>query len=158
MIDAKQLQDFVIIPTLDVLQMKSDAAINLLLGTCAQESAMGEYLVQIKGPAQGIFQMEPTTFRDIWANFVSYKPDIEQKLRDDFRGRANNPSQMVTDLRYAAAMCRLHYYRVKDPLPRADDVWGLGHYWKKHYNTELGKGTVKEFVRNFERYVMPGLL
>ncbi len=157
MINPQQLQDFVIIPALDALGMKSEAAINLLLGTCAQESAMGEYLVQIKGPAQGIFQMEPVTFRDIWANYVSYRPKIENILRDEFRGRANNSSQMVSDLRYATAMARLHYRRVKEPLPAADDVWGLAEYWKQHYNTPLGRGTVQEFVHNFEHYVMENL-
>lgn len=40
----------------------SDAAVNLLLGTAAQESEFGKYIRQIRGPALGVFQMEPATF------------------------------------------------------------------------------------------------
>lgn len=154
MINVDQLQNLVIIPTLDALRMNSPSAVSLLLGTCAQESEVGSYIAQIKGPAMGIYQMEPATFRDLWANYLPRHSDIEEKIRRDFNGRANNASQMISDLRYATAMCRIHYKRVADPLPDPDDVWGLGHYWKKHYNTEQGAGTVEEFVRNFERYIM----
>lgn len=154
MINTRQLRDLVIVPTLQIMRMHSEAAVNLLLGTCAQESAMGEYIAQINGPALGIFQMEPATFRDIWQNYIAYNDDIEAMVRQDFRGRPNNPSQLVSDLRCATVMTRLHYRRRPEPLPKADDVWGLGAYWKQHYNTENGRGTVEEFVRNFERYVM----
>lgn len=38
----------------------SEEAENLLMGTAAQESALGEYIRQLgNGPALGIFQMEP---------------------------------------------------------------------------------------------------
>jgi hypothetical protein len=40
-------------------------AIQLLMGTAAQESHLGTYLKQINGPALGVFQMEPNTEIDI---------------------------------------------------------------------------------------------
>jgi len=51
-------------------------------------------------------------------------------------------------------MCRMHYYRKSEPLPESDDVRALGEYWKKHYNTVKGKGTVDEFVENYKRFVL----
>ena len=58
------------------------------------------------------------------------------------------------NLGYATAMCRVHYRRVLEPLPGADDIPGLAEYWKQHYNTPLGRGTVGEFADKFERYVI----
>ena len=43
----------------------SPAAVNLLLGTAAQESGFGTYLRQVKGPALSVFQIEEATFLDL---------------------------------------------------------------------------------------------
>lgn len=51
--------------------------VELLLLTCAAESAMGKYIMQVGGPARGIFQMEPNTEKDIWENWLKYKPQKE---------------------------------------------------------------------------------
>jgi len=47
---------------------------------------------------------------------------------------------------YGAAVCRLCYYRKPDPLPETGDVEAQGAFWKKHYNTQLGQGTVPKYV------------
>jgi hypothetical protein len=36
-------------------------AADLLMATAAVETALGTYLLQIKGPARGVFQVEPAT-------------------------------------------------------------------------------------------------
>ena len=33
-----------------------------------------------------------------------------------------------------------------EALPEAGDIEGQGQYWKTHYNTPLGKGTVTKYV------------
>ena len=67
MIDRHQLDRDIIEPVLSRLHAASPAARALLLGTAAQESAMGRYIRQLRGgPALGIFQMEPATHDDIW--------------------------------------------------------------------------------------------
>ena len=58
---------------LTYLGKHSDSAEELLMLTCAVESQLGTYLKQIKGPARGIFQMEPATERDCWVNFLRMK-------------------------------------------------------------------------------------
>jgi len=133
--------------------MNSPTAVNLLLGTAAQESNMGYYRRQIGGgPAVGIFQMEPNTLCDIWTNYLRYRPVLDRRmgrLVDDF-----SPEGLVTSDRYAVIMARLHYRRVKEPFPEPNDIKGLAHYWKDHYNTKKGKGTVEEFIENYKRYVL----
>jgi hypothetical protein len=44
-------------------------------------------------------------------------------------------------------MCRIHYLRVPEVLPAANDWPGFAAYWKNHYNTWLGAGTVDGFLQ-----------
>lgn len=153
-INAKQLRDLIIIPALDEIDKGGDAAVNLLLGTCAQESAMGGYLAQYpSGIAKGIFQMEDATHDDLWHNYIGYRTKLADDLRLGFDDDFFEPNTMIFNLQYAAVMCRIHYLRVPKALPDKDDVLGLAEYWKEHYNTHLGAGTVDEFMENYQRYV-----
>jgi hypothetical protein len=149
-INAKQLQSYVIVPTLVRLGLYSDAAVNLLLLTCAQESEMGEYLKQINGPALGIYQMEPPTHDDIWNNYLVYQLTLKQKVLDIDK---QNSINLITNLAYATAMARIDYLREPAPLPTANDIQGLAHYYKRYYNTDEGAATVEEVVANYQRYV-----
>ncbi|MEW6655153.1 MAG: hypothetical protein AB1394_17025 [Bacteroidota bacterium] len=154
MIDVIQLKNNVIVPVLEKLELYSESAVNLLLGTCAQESKLGTYLVQIKGPALGFYQMEPATYADLWTNYLDNRPYMRKKILE-ICGYCDKPSpeRMIDDLRLSTIMSRIHYLRVPKPLPAANDIEGLGLYWKIYYNTKNGKGTVPEFVRNYREYV-----
>jgi hypothetical protein len=160
-IDALQLRHEIIRPVLkhlDPVIPYSMAAENLLMGTCAQESRMGQWLVQLDhGPAKGIFQMETNTENDIWYNYIKYRNDLSREVSElcalPKGDRDPLIDEMSGNLYYAAAMCRVHYYRVPMALPDADNVEELAHYWKLYYNTPEGKGTVEEFVKNYELFV-----
>ncbi|GAB0057429.1 hypothetical protein SIID45300_01757 [Candidatus Magnetaquicoccaceae bacterium FCR-1] len=153
MFNRQQIENEVIAKACQILDMDSPAARALLLGTMAQESVFGTYVRQMGGgPALGVFQMEPATFHDILHNWLNYQPNIAARLRAVWP-ELPGPERLVTDLLFAAVMCRLHYRRKTDPLPAADDIPGLARYWKLHYNTLLGKGTEDEFVASFNRYV-----
>ncbi len=157
MIDALQLRHEIIRPTLkhlDSVIPYSMAAENLLMGTCAQESRMGQFLVQLdNGPAKGIFQMEPATHDDIHLNFLSYRSELCEAVEAFVIPVLEPDIDLAGNLFYAAAMCRVHYYRVPMAMPPEDNIEQLGHYWKLYYNTPEGKGTVAEFIHNYNRYV-----
>jgi len=124
-------------------KLLSDAAVELLLGTAAAESLLGRYLVQVRGPAVGVFQMEPATFE--W---------LKKKYEGRYRWlKSRFAAEMEWDLRLAVFMARLRYLAVPDPLPAADDIEALGKYWKAHYNTAAGAGTVDGFVRRYNDLV-----
>jgi hypothetical protein len=155
-INANQLRELIIRPTLKSMGMWSEAAENLLMGTAAQESHLGHYIKQVgKGPALGIYQCEPVTHDDVY----NYLRNNEQRLFGNALPHKLRPiglvehDRLVYDLRYATMIARLHYYRVPKALPAADDIDGLSNYWKTYYNTRLGKGKSEEFVRNYENYV-----
>jgi len=149
------LREYVIKPTLEYIGLYSLAAENLLLGTAAQESKLGTYLHQREaGPALGIYQMEPATHRDIWDNWLAHRPELAGRVKQLIAPWPSPFSQqLVTNLSYATAMCRLHYRRVHDPLPPEDDIEALADYWKRHYNTSAGKGTVEQYLRSWEMLI-----
>lgn len=156
-IKTEHLKNYIIVPALERLSMYSPTAVNLLLGTAAVESEMGHWLVQDGGPALGIFQMEPDTHNSLWGNYIKYRPNIEDMVRQLIRVQKPaipHPDAMVYDLLYAAMMCRLNYFSKPARLPpRSDGVEGLAHYWKDHHNTPAGKGTVAMFILRYKEYV-----
>ena len=154
MIDNKQLRELIIGPALDALQMYSSEAEEILVFTCAAESLGGTYLKQIKGPALGIYQMEPATYTDIWENYIKYSSSLMNLVSIHFdASRIPNPERMIYDLRFATAMARLHYRRRKEPLPKANDVEGLWQYYKQYYNTPLGKAEKENTIKHYSKFV-----
>lgn len=150
-INAKQLRLYIVRPTLKTLELWSPAAENLVMGTAAQESYLGTYLHQLgAGPACGIFQIEPATLGDLIA-YVDKRPELRAKvLEASGMATLGAPVDLIGNLFYSAAMCRIYYRRIAAGLPDADDVPGLAAYWKRYYNTPAGKGTPAEFIKNYK--------
>lgn len=152
--DVKQYREYIIKLTLMDLGLYSPEAEALILGTALQESGGLRYIRQLgDGPALGFIQMETATHNDIWKNFLKYKPDLAgliQNASDLPQGIVPNSLNLVGNLVYGVAMCRAHYLRVRGAIPKT--VKGQAAYWKKHYNTYLGKGTVDEYMLNWKKY------
>jgi hypothetical protein len=151
-IDVEQLRINIIRPVLTRLDLHTPAAENLVLGTALQESH-ARYIRQIDGPAMGIYQMEPATHYDLYKNFLSYDKTLRQRVMNFagyFSGDLPDPGELIGNLFYATAMCRVHYRRQKDPLP-TNEPYALAQYWKNLYNTRYGKGTVEQAVPHFQR-------
>lgn len=154
-INKDQLTREIIRPTLKYLEMWSPSAENLMLGTCAQETNMGTYIRQLnKGPGMGIYSMERATYEDLWDNYLIHRASMYLPLLI-YCSYETEPGfkALIYNLRYATAMARVHYWRVKEALPNHDDIIGLAQYWKKYYNTTEGKGTVDQFIDNYNLYV-----
>lgn len=156
-IAACELRDFVIRPALKKIGLWSLSAENLLLGTAAQESRLGYYLHQRNGPALGIYQIEPRTHYDIWENFLKYQPTLSALAtniasKDFIDGKSAD--ELITNLKYSTVIARLVYFRSPKELPDAEDMDGLAAYWKEIYNTDLGKGTKEEFIKNYKELVL----
>lgn len=150
MIDVVQFKSLVIMPALKKIGLYSEAAAELLLGTALQESRL-TYLNQLGGgPAKGVFQMEPATHDDIWKNYLAYRRPLAIDVA--CLAHQRNSDALVTDMLYAAAMCRVHYLRVPAPLPAQGDYEAQAAYWKEYYNTFEGAGTEDEYLENWETY------
>ena len=157
MLNVQQFKTLVIEPTLKTIGLHSKSAVNLLIGTALTESGL-HFIKQVgRGPALGVYQIEPVTHRSIWVDSLGNHPDMQRFLSEltgsilwsehnaDYLNR-----QLVVDLAYATAIARLVYWRRPEPLPALDDHEGLARYWKDFYNTRLGAGKPEDFLRAIE--------
>lgn len=147
-LDPQQLRVEIIRPTLSYLNLHNAAAENLVLGTALQESAL-IYIRQIHGPALGLWQMEPATHSDIWQNYLNSRSTLSELLGSLVGRSSIKVTQLLSNLAYACAMCRIQYLRVPDVLPIADNALAMAAYWKKFYNTPLGAGSVDKALPHF---------
>ena len=149
MLDVKQFRRLVIRPALEAIHLWSEGAEELVLGTALQESGL-RYLEQIGGgPALGLYQMEPATHDDVHLNFLSYHPELAERVKS--LAVIPKPLSMVGNLWYATAMCRLQYYRYPEPMPEAGNLSAQVAFWKLRYNTSEGKGTTADYIANWRR-------
>lgn len=155
MIDPRDLLFDIIKPTLDHIGLGGPQAEALVLGTALVESGLNQ-IRQVKGPALGLWQMEPGTAKDIWENFLQFRTDLRLKLLGLLPVWPDNLVSLETNLCYGAAMCRVHYLRAPDALPRIE-LSELGAFWKKWYNTEKGAGTVDDFKQRASAVMNPSI-
>lgn len=158
MIDPKQFVELVIRPTLLEAGLWSPWAERLLFGTALVESNLTWIRQTPAGPALGVYQMEPATHDDIWANWLAHKPALNATARRFSRassvpGMARpQADEMVSNMAYATIMCRIHYYRARFMIPTESAPESLARIWKTHYNTHLGAGRPEEFVRRLSHF------
>ena len=149
---AEQFARLVVRPALESLELWSPAAERLVLGTALVESNL-DYFEQLGGgPALGFFQIEPDTASDIWENYLRYRPDLLAKVMVLSVTDIDRTGQLAGNAYYGAALCRIHYRRVKAALPAVDDSAGLAAYWKRYFNTTKGAGTPAKFLKALERF------
>lgn len=161
MIHATDLRELVIRPTLKYVDLWSQAAENLLVGTWFQESSIAgsTRLKQVKGPALGGYQIEPATHKDNWIHFLRYPQ--QNRLRDlvlslvppnGFNSDGCiKDSELIWNLPYATVQARIKYYRVPDPIPAANDLLALAAYWNEFYNANPIHGHDEDWIRNYPK-------
>lgn len=129
----------------------TESAVELLMLTAAQESQLGTYLKQIKGPAVGIFQVEPNTHDDLVKTYLKNRPHLVQKIKDVSGVDHFDAKMLEYNIAYAICIARLVYFRKPATLPE-NKLNELAEYWKRWYNTYLGSGTAEEAIANYKRY------
>jgi hypothetical protein len=151
MLNVTDFRLHVIRPTLHHLGLWKPKAEDLVLGTALVEShlhALDQGSDGVLGPAYGLYQMEVRTHDDIWRNFLAYRPHHQTKVYELIAAWPETVVQLVTNMAYATAMCRIHYLRVRAPIPNSPER--QAHYWKAHYNTFKGKGDPADYIRAWE--------
>jgi hypothetical protein len=143
--DPHQFGGLIVTPTLQLLESKakipsSKTAFDLVMGTLAQESLLGTWLVQEIGDALGIGQIEPATLRGLVGSLT---PD-EQSALAELATPAAPELNVVWSLPYAVAITRLFYWKIPAPLP-GDTIKELFDYYKQWYNTPAGKSTLAQW-------------
>lgn len=154
-LNIKQLRHLVVRPVLQAMAERtaqaswySEAAEELVMATAYAESnfeAIRQYARRDgrRGPARGMWQVEhPTTHRALWRWLD--RRGFTEHVTDLLGVQGMDEDRLTSDLRYGALMCRVFYRRKPSALPTT--YRGMGEYWKKHYNTYAGAGTVGGFM------------
>lgn len=118
--------------------------------TALVESKLTHIMQLPKGPALGFLQVEWATYLDV-VRYLDSKRTLRTLIlleceRDHFPTRK---STLMTDMVLNVLIARVKYWMQPEPLPTAMDPVGLGHYYKAHYNTYKGDGTVDQFVKAY---------
>lgn len=150
MIDEKQFRQIIRI-SLQPVKLYSVGAEQLLIATASVESDCGSYLMQKNnGPAVGIYQMEPDTFRDVWDYTDSSK--YYGPIMDACNFKSNPTAiEMVTNIKFATIIARMNYYRFPEEVPDYNDVEGIWNFYKKRWNTIKGDTTKEEFMAAYNK-------
>ena len=132
--------------TLEFLNMDSPEARELIFKTGMAESKYKALEQYGDGPAVGYFQVEPATINDTIDNYVAYRQTIQTKLWNLGFDDKDSVLRVMGNIPLQVAFCRLKYRRDKYALPKCGDLEAQAKYWKRVYNSHLGKGTVKHFM------------
>ena len=154
-LDVNQFKELIVVPVLRNLDLYSESAVNLIIGTAIIESDL-KYLKQLHdGPAVSIMQIEPTTYHDIITRVVDKYSNLLNKIKvscfvDSIPFDAN---WLIGNLNAAVAFARLKYYLDPEPLPKADDIQGLAEYYKRVYNTPNGSTAIEDAITIFKSVI-----
>lgn len=136
----------------------SEAAVELLMLTAAQETQLGKYLVQLKGPARGIYQVEPPSERATLVSMELRHPSIYKKLLAlnlplDGQDGQKTDRDIIHNLAYATALARCYYWLRTGPIPKSPGDQAA--YYKKYWNTVAGKATEAEALSAYCNLCLP---
>lgn len=126
----------------------SDDALALVVRTGMAESGYRALKGHGEGnPAIGFFQIEPATMNDMIDNYIKYRSHYKKNLISlGMNFEKDTIMSVMSNIGVQAALCRIHYRRDKHSIPSWDDLEGQAKYWKRVYNTSLGRGTTKHFI------------
>lgn len=113
----------------------------LLCLTIATESNMGQFTKQMKGPARGITQVEPSTEREVLAWLHKYHPKTFEHLRKLRVPAKLGIHEAEYNMAYSIGLC-YGVYRMRKVNPSKKSTKELAALYKKYYNTYKGKATV----------------
>ena len=137
---------------LQKMDMYSKDALHMIMRTGMAETGFRHLKQMGDGPALGFFQVEPKTIADTMENYVKYRPKIEDNLIELGYIENDVAYRVIGNIALQVAFCRLKYRRDKYALPKWDDMEGQAKYWKRVYNSKLGKGTIEHFMEANKDY------
>lgn len=120
----------------------------MIIETAITETGLGQIEDKTVGAGMGLTQFDDKPFQDIRDRSIKLRPKILKELKIDI--------SLVEwdDLRYnqflALLFTRLHYWLKGDPIPAS--IEERAKYWKLHYNTVQGKGTIEHYLEMNRKY------
>ncbi len=127
---------------------KYETAVHMIIETAVTETGLGRLEDKTDAAGMGITQFDKIPFADVRDRCIKLKPQIEKDLGVDIT------KVDWDDLRYniflSLLFARLLYWLKGEPIPKT--IEERASYWKLHYNTKLGKGTVEHYLEMNKKY------
>jgi hypothetical protein len=150
----------------------ASAVARLLFGTCAQESNLiwtRQRTPRWDGVIGGFsrWQLETGSIQDS-QGMARNRPALGRNCANLIFGDPNAPDnalalppmesilwclRMDSGDALGCVLARLHYMRVNAPVP--ESVEDQAVYWKRYYNTAVGKGTTAQYLKSWARHCAP---
>ena len=108
----------------------------------AHESGRGNYWAQKGGEALGLTQIEKATHECVWEESDWIDSLVPYGLVRDF-------SRLEWDVVYSVVISRLWLAMDLEALPVKEEVYEMGKYAKRVWNSELGKASVDKYVDDY---------
>lgn len=128
--------------------------VNLIVGTAAVESDMGNNLGNGKYDI-GLYQINKLTHKDIHKRILPKYPKIKSVIDGYVKKHGIKQSRFIIE--YQILMAMVYYIdRTHGKVLTLSEGWGiddLSLVWKSIYNTNLGRGTRKDFMDKYKKYV-----
>ncbi len=126
----------------------NNTAVEMILETATAETHLGKLEDRSLKAGMGLTQFDEKPFYNIRDRNIKRRDLIYKKLGVDIT------LVKWEDLRYnpflALLFCRLFYKLISKEIPGT--IEQRASYWKKYYNTYLGKGTIKHYLEANDYY------
>jgi len=90
-----------------------------------------------------------------WPTRANSYSDLAVKVQRLLSPWPTPKEQLIGNLNYATAMCRIKYWMVPGPQIPAT-IEGQAEYWKAHWNTHMGAGTTPKYILDYRRTMNGG--
>ena len=134
-------------------------AIPLLSGTAATETHFGEYEDRSEGYGFGPWQFDRIRVVDI-ARYIRTLDRVHAIVLAEtgFDARFYDVDTICHILKFSpllgAFFCRIGYMMKPEPLPSGSDIEAQGEYYKRHWNSSEGKGSVEKYVHDYKKFYL----
>ncbi|MFD2230507.1 hypothetical protein [Alkalimarinus sediminis] len=158
-LDAQSLKEQVIKPTLNYLNERNQATVDLLLGTAAVETQLrplGIYSRVDEICGIGLYSITQQQHLDIWDNFLAFDPELASQIRGlaSQRSFLTNPhEELNTNLAYATAIAWCIYKRARCLLS-GSDVNDLASCWSRYFRHQDSTKSLALFCDSYNELVL----
>lgn len=139
---SKDALDNDIIRVVDVLGGGKNAAL-LLAETAAAETDYGDAIDLTQNSGFGVFQFDQIAITDTISRTSAARKDLVYSAFGVDINLVNSAALKYSPLK-SAIFARLFYLLRPGAIP--DTMQERAAYWKKYYNTALGKGTMQHYI------------
>ena len=157
-IAVRELRELIIKPCLQVFNEDSETAENLLLGTAAQESLLGQHCFCQKTNGLGIYRITAEKHRELWDQYLVQFPELaslQRGMASQQQFLKNPHNELITNLGYSTGMAWMIYRRAGIDFQKPLEFTSLAALWAAHFDNGTGATRhADDFVQTYRNLIL----